>query len=251
MSRISTIVTNVRDILGDPNALRYSDDFLMRSLNTGLTRINLEAKLLKARTYIKLEINTSYYDISSIALDIDRVEYLEEAITSKTSVEMDMLDPEWRSKTGDKVKFVVFDTTKSGTFYTYPLLTENVLNNVTVNQIYGGIIDITVSDTLFQQPVDDIESYTYKYLAIYYTKKPDLVTISTTDENLEFDSLLDDALIYFISGTLLRVDSDTRNRQFGTEQYRLFSSYVDELRKKQGMSNNSVIYQEIPYRGFI
>lgn len=251
MSRILNIISDTRVVLGDPNGLRYPTDTLISLVNQALRRICLAANLLKTKSYVKLENNTAIYNLSPYALKIDRIEYLDKNIELKDSIELDKLDPDWHNTTGDTVQYIVMDNTSNGKFYIYPKLTNNVLNNITSNSLYGGIIDITVTDGLFELPVDTIGSYSYKYLTVYYTKKPDTVTIDTTDEEFEVDSAIDDAIMYFVTGFALRLDNDTLNRQFGVEQLQLFETSMTELKNKQSNSNNNLNYKEIPYKGFI
>ena len=88
-------------------------------------------------------------------------------------------------------------------------------------------------------------------MTIYYSKKPNLVTIDTTDEEFELDSSIDDTIVYFVTGFALRLDNDTLNRQFGVEQLQLYETAITELKNKQSISNNTLNYREIPYKGFI
>lgn len=251
MSRILNIISDTRAVLGDPNGLRYPTDTLISLVNQAIRKICLSANLLKAKSYIKLENNIALYNLSPYVLKIDRIEYIDKNVEIKTAIELDKLDSDWRNTTGESIEYIVMDNESNGKFVIYPKLTTNVLNNITSNSLYGGIIDVTVTDGLFEIPVDTIGSYGYKYLTIYYTKKPNQITIDTLDVDFELDSSIDDTIMYFVTGFALRLDNDTLNRQFGIEQLQLFETALTELKNKQSTDNNTLNYKEIPYTGFV
>ena len=88
------------------------------------------------------------------------------------------------------------------------------------------------------------------YLTCYIIKKPNAVTLATSDADFELDSMYDRALEYFVSGNALRMDSDTINRQFGAEQIQLYSQYVNNCITTVSKSSSAVMTRTIPYRGF-
>jgi hypothetical protein len=133
----------------------------------------------------------------------------------------------------------------------YPKIKEGTANIITQNQLYGGIIDIEVTDGLFNLPMsEEIETDLYKYLAIFYTAKPKTIAIDSPDEDIEIDTVHDKALAFYISGQALRYDADTLNRQFSAEQLQLFYSYVEASKNNEMSANNTFSRHTIPYRGF-
>lgn len=252
MSRITNILDECRDMLADTNKSRYSDDMLIRYLNKAIRKVCLTGNLIKAKSFIKIETNTAEYDLSNYATKIDRIEYIDKDVKVLTSIQLDALDSDWHNTTGDKVLYTVMDNTnKPCKFLIYPKITDNTLYNIENTSLYGGITDIIVTDELFEVPLDTLDTYSYKYLTVYYTKKPDLVAIDTLDIDIEFDDSIDDSLILFVTGFALRNDSDTQNIALSEKQLQLFDVFLTELAIKQSKNNNSLNYKEIPYRGFI
>ena len=133
MSRILNIITDVRAVLGDPNGLRYPTDTLISLVNQAIRKISLSANLLKAKSYIKIENNIASYDVSNLVLKFDRIEYLDKNLNVLNSTEMDALDSDWHNTIGADVQNVVIDNLSSGKFKIYPIITNNVYNNVMSN----------------------------------------------------------------------------------------------------------------------
>lgn len=250
MSRIQDILTNVRDILDDQSKTRWSDEKLIRILNSGIKDFVLNTECLKDRLFLQLAINTATYDLSNYVLKFNRVQFMESVIESRTHTEMDKLSATWQTDTGPEVKYVVFDTLKEGSIRVYPIPTAG--DEVVVqNQTYGALIDIYVNDDIFKIPsLVNADVGMTNYLVCNIVRKPNIVTIDTIDADMEIDSVYDRALEYFISGHCLRMDTDTNNRQFGAEQIQLYLQYVNKSSDMVSKASHSVDTRTIPYRGF-
>lgn len=252
MTRIESILLQVRDVLADHKKQRWSDEVLIRLFNEALLNFILQARTLKLKAYIELENNTAIYDFSKYAISVDRVQYLEKVLGSKTEEEMDKFDISWQIREGNEPELAVFDNQKQGVFRLYPIVTSNALDNIEQNSLYGILIDINVVDDLFKLPSFGNASYSgKKFIIVYYTGKPRIVTLSTLDDEIDLDSLYDQAIISYISGQALRFDADTLNRQFGAEQLSIYKSYVEQAKVKEAEANNTFIRRDIAYKGFI
>lgn len=252
MSRIETILANSRDLLGDnSNSPRWSDPILLRFLNEGLKDFIRSTKILRKKTYIKLEQNIAIYDLSQSVLSIDRIQYNGKALSVKSEEEMDKISLLWEDTVALEPAYTIFSNLKAGVFRIWPKVVEGSANIVTQNQAYGGLIDIEVTDELFSLPeIENVESDIYKYVSVIYNAKPILLTLDSLDSDIEIDEMHDIALQYYITGQALRVDQDTANRQFSAEQLALYSAYVDKTKTEQSVNNNTFSRQTIPYRGF-
>jgi len=251
MSRIQTILTNVRDVLSDEQATRWSDDKLIRYMNSGINEIVLYTQCLKERLFLEIEENAALYDLSEYVISFLRVQYLNKAIQAKTTDELDKINPRWQDEVGVEVLYVTFNDLPDGWLRIYPKI-QNGLNNVEQNQIYGGLVDITVNDDIYKVPsFGDLETDMEKYLVLHVVKKPQLVNIDTTDNELELDTIYDKAIEYYMTAQALRADTDTINRQFGAEQLQLFNSYLGQSRAKTTKASNVVKSRTIAYKGFM
>lgn len=252
MTRVQEILTSVRDVLADQKKLRWSDENLIRLFNEGLSNFILQAKTLKLRSYIELENSTALYNLSAYVVSIDRVQYLDRVLESKTEEDMDKLDLTWQSKTGAEPKYIIFDNLQKGIFRIFPRLDNSGLNNIEQNQLYGVLIDIEVNEDLYRIPSFNNAAFeSSKYMVIYYTGKPRKVYLESSDDEIDLDSLYDQAMIAYISGQALRYDADTLNRNFGAEQLSIYKSYVDQAKAKEAEANNTFIRREISYKGFV
>ena len=252
MTRVQSILISVRDVLADHKKQRWSDDVLIRLFNEGLLNFILQARTLKLKTYIELENNTAMYNLSDQVISIDRIQYLEKVLESKTEEDMDKLDISWQTKTGTEPKYVIFDNMQKGVFRIFPRLDNSGLNNIEQNQLYGILIDLEVNDDLYLIPSINNAAYSgKKFLIVYYIGKPKIVTFDTLDEDVDIDSLYDQAIVAYISGQALRFDADTLNRNFGAEQLSIYKSYVEQAKVKEAEANNTFIRREVSYKGFV
>lgn len=251
MSRIETIIENVRDTLGDdtPNSYRWTDAKLVRFLNSGIREIIATTHCLKERLYVALEDNVAIYNLSEFALQFLRVQYIDKVIEAKTSGQLTRLNVNWESAEGTEVQYVNFDNLPEGHLRIYPRVT-GALGNITANQTYGGLIDVTINDELLQIPgFENLEESISKYLIVDIVKKPTPVTISTLDTDFEINSAYDYALEYFITAKALRADTDTLSRAFGSEQLQLFAQALAPSKANLMLSNNIIPTREVKYQG--
>ena len=170
MSRITNIITNVRIDLGDTSTQRYTNDLLIRHLNSAISDFVLATKCLRERIYVGLSVSTAIYDLRPYVLEFLRTEYMGKNIEAKSYMELDNIDINWQSATGTEVKYVTFDHLSKGYIRIYPRV-EGSINIVTQNSLYGGLIDITIGDDDYQIPsIKDVESILEKYLVLYVVK---------------------------------------------------------------------------------
>lgn len=246
MSRITDIIENVRVDLGDSDAQRYSDTTLLRHLNAAISDFVLATKCLKERLYVGLNENTAIYDLRPYVLDFIRVEYLGKNIEAKSFTELDLICRDWQIKTGTEVEYITFEHMSKGMFRIYPRV-SGAIDNIEQNSLYGGLIDITINDDDYQVPsIQDIESELEKYLVMYIVKKPKIVTLL---DELETSEEYDRALEKYVKAMCLISDTDSINRQYGTEQLQLYSAYVPLVKNSEALSNNVVDDRVIRYKG--
>lgn len=248
-TRVSSILLKVRrDILADTDSTRWSNDTLLSHLTSGVNDFLLRTKVTKSSLYIPLEKNVGLYTIKDYSQQILRVQFLEKSLRVKTSPEMDLLDPEWENTVGIEPKYVIFHNLPQGTFRIYPKIESLGISVTTANQVYGGIIDIDVTDDLFRVPTaENVTILNDKYLKVTYIKKQNEVTLDTV---LDLDTMYDEALTYYVSGMALRNDADTQNRAFGAEQLKLYDSIVTVAKNNESLSNNTLSPDTTGYKGF-
>lgn len=249
MSRITNIISNVRIDLGDTNIQRYTDDILIRHLNSAISEFVLATKCLRERIYIGLSVSAAIYDLRPYVLEFIRTEYLGRNIEAKSYVELDKIDVDWQSATGTEVKYVTFDHLNKGMIRVYPRV-EGAIDIVTQNSLYGGLIDITIGDDDYQIPsIEDVESNLDQYLIVYVIKKPKVITINTIDTDLELHSMYDKALELYVTAMCLRSDTDAVNRQYGNEQLQLYVNYVESCKNSESVDSNIIHDRIVEYRG--
>ena len=248
MSRITNIISNIRTDLGDTNINRYTNDNLIRHLNTGINEFVLATKCLKERLYVGLNTSSAIYDVRPYALEFIRAEYMNKNIEAKSFSDLDRLDSEWQITVGTSIQFITFDHLSKGMFRIYPKV-SGAMNIVTQNQTYGGLIDITIGDDDYQIPsIEDVEENIEQYLVLYIVKKPNAVTIDTLDSALELPAIYDAGLENYVKAMCLRSDTDAINRAYGNECLQLYTNYVDSAKVSETIGNNTINDRIIPYR---
>ena len=251
MSRVLSILSKAREELGDVNNTRFTDSKLLEHLNDGIKDFILSTKSLKERLYVELASNVAIYDISKYALFVERVEYMNTKIDTLSFKELDSINAMWQYETGNVVKAITFEHQSKGAFRIYPRL-NTVSNNIVSSSDYGILVDFSLDDDIVGIPsIIDVEQNLQAYLVLYVIKKPNIITLTTPDEELELDELYDKAFVHYIKAQCLRNDSDSNNRQFGNEELSAYAMYVVNNNKDFALDNQVSGDRIIQYKGFM
>lgn len=251
MSRVLSILSKAREELGDVNNTRFTDSKLLEHLNDGIKDFILSTKSLKERLYVELASNVAIYDISKYALFVERVEYMNTKIDTLSFTELDSINAMWQYETGNVVKAITFEHQSKGAFRIYPRL-NTVSNNIVSSSDYGILVDFSLDDDIVGIPsISDVEQNLQAYLVLYVIKKPNVITLTTPDEELELDELYDKAFVHYIKAQCLRNDSDSNNRQFGNEELSAYAMYVVNNNKDFALDNQVSGDRIIQYKGFM
>ena len=251
MSRVLSILSKAREELGDTNNTRFTDGKLLEHLNDGIKDFILSTKSLKERLYVELASNVAIYDISKYALFVERVEYMNTKIDTLSFKELDSINAMWQYETGNVVKAITFEHQSKGSFRIYPRL-NTVNNNIVSSSDYGILVDFSLDDDIVGIPsIIDVEQNLHAYLVLYVIKKPNIITLTTPDEELELDELYDKAFVHYIKAQCLRNDSDNNNRQFGNEELSAYAMYIVNNNKDFALDNQVSGDRIIQYKGFM
>lgn len=251
MSRVLSILSKAREELGDTNNTRFTDGKLLEHLNDGIKDFILSTKSLKERLYVELASNVAIYDISKYALFVERVEYMNTKIDTLSFKELDSINTMWQYETSNTVKAITFEHQSKGSFRIYPRL-NTVDNNIVSSSDYGILVDFSLDDDIVGIPsIIDVEQNLQAYLVLYVIKKPNVITLTTPDEELELDELYDKAFVHYIKAQCLRNDSDSNNRQFGNEELSAYAMYVVNNNKDFALDNQVSGDRIIQYKGFM
>ena len=251
MSRVLSILSKAREELGDVNNTRFTNSKLLEHLNDGIKDFILSTKSLKERLYVELASNVAMYDISKYALFVERVEYMNTKIDTLSFTELDSINTMWQYETGNVVKAITFEHQSKGAIRIYPRL-NTVSNNIVSSSDYGILVDFSLDDDIVGIPsIIDVEQNLQAYLVLYVIKKPNIITLTTPDEELELDELYDKAFVHYIKAQCLRNDSDSNNRQFGNEELSAYAMYIVNNNKDFALDNQVSGDRIIQYKGFM
>jgi hypothetical protein len=247
MSRIENILANIRNDVSDEKETRWSDADILLKINQAVLDFVGKTKILKDTALIELETNQNFYDISDIALDILRVQYLNKTVHAITEQQLASLDPYWEDTVSSSFTHVVFEDLKKGSFKIYPKVEDLTLNIFEQNQPYGILIDITTDINVYSL-IEDATGID-KFMTVYYVKRPSIIEIDTLDEDIPLPEEYDKAIIFYTTGMLLRGDSDAQNRSFSAEQLQLYGNEVISASGTSSSNNNSVNSRQTSYNG--
>jgi len=217
----SEIIDQVREVLADPDADRWSDSRLVTLLNYGVKDLVFNTNILNSIFYFELDTENTTFDLSEKLLKIERVEYQGKDVPLLTHAQMDRLNPDWQSdSTADAVEAIIYDKFNPAVIRVYPSLTDVTYQSVTDSN-YGILISFNIS---FEPSYITIEDYlsepdVNKYIAVYGVPKPDVIVDVDSDRPL--DSQWDEILVHYVVGHALRADMDAQNRAFGNEELML------------------------------
>lgn len=120
MTRVEKILTRARDTLGDQDKTRWSDERLIRLLDSGQKDLCRRAKLLRAKAEFIVFDGKSYYDMPEDFLLLDKVVINNDPIPLIGHTDLDMKVSKWETKRG-AVTNVVFDKQLRGKIRLFPI----------------------------------------------------------------------------------------------------------------------------------
>ena len=207
-----TIQERVRYILDDLNKDRYNDTILDTIIKEAIHTLSIHLK--------------SFYDFAQVSTDKQGYFSLPNCLLlstvfSKDKCQIPLLTEQeirdqfgcsWREDTGSEVKAIVYGSTSSTVYRVYPKV-DSLMGVENLEQVLLSTIHISKADVSTQLEESKLVA---EYVGI-----PPLDNIPP---------LWEKAIVYYVSGTLLRFDKDEQNRQFGNEQYQYFKEELRELK---------------------
>ena len=245
---VGDLLTSVRDTLSDTSKTRWTDATLIRHLNEGIKDISLRTKTPLTTCFIEVELNTHTYNLSNLFVQIERVELMSNYLPFVSHREMDAFDINWKFTTGEPTK-VVYDKQNPATIRLYPIPSSGTSDNISYNQIYGGIIDIDYTCDVFNIPeIGELDDVPY-FIAI--TGIPKIANYTSIDDSLDIYYFYEDALVHYILYKALRADMDTQNRTAANEEYALYAEKIKGTIENVVVSSATSAELASPYKGFV
>lgn len=249
MARIENILLKVSETIADPEFLRYSKPTVLRTINEAINNFSMLTKVIRRRYFVGIEKGMAEYKLRNYLHNIDRVQFMYQVLEVKTEEEMDEINLKWQEEVGEVPKYVIFDNLNQCNFRIYPKLVANTIDIVDYNSIYGCISDIELTDDTIFIPHKGCGNFNKAFLIVYGAGVHKTVYETTEDDDLEWGSIYDDAIIAYTAGQLYRMNADSLNRQLGAEQLQIYSGIVGETMKKEAKANNTTL-RELNYIGF-
>lgn len=200
---VSTLIASIRDIISDPDGTRWNDTRLIELIDEAQKDICKQTKVLRTTKHLVAHPDQANYSLPEDMRLLSRVLYNGVRLVFKSHDELDKLSTSWESDTGTP-KYVVFDKLDRGILKLYPIpdFTENVPFE---------LADATL-------------------MTIYYVQNPTTLVADTDD--LQLDDSYKTLIEFYVSGKLLRSDQDSQNREFGGEQFQLYTLEIGEMKKE-------------------
>lgn len=224
------IIKESRYILSDKSADRWSDDRLLTLLNDGILDIAKNTTLFVETLIYAIPNLVPDIDLTSQALKIVRVEYLDVVIPFYSFEEMDKKGPRlWQHETGTEVKAIVYDKQKNMVLKLYPIITNSFNPHISYNSLFGIVTDISYSDIqpVVMNRIGDIANIPDKaLLKFYYVRKHAKITDINTDLNI--DDLVKNPLTHYIAGMALRDNQVAQNLNFASQEIQIYAGMIED-----------------------
>lgn len=243
---ISSILSLVRDRLADPQEQRWSNDRLLRLLDSAQKDFARQTECFKGTAEIPVEVNKAVYQLPADCWKIMRAHYADKGIPLYSYEYMDTIDSSWYVRTGAEIKNVVFDKRNENEVRFYPIIDEPILANVytfenegagsnlgvvtaiddfTFNSPYGvvtNMFSVDIQQEILNSPygvVTDIAEVDGN-VTIFYIRDP--ATISSTTDKLEIGLRWENALEHYVVGNCFLDDLDTQYQARGATALQLY-----------------------------
>lgn len=230
MSRTQTILDNARGSLADPHKERWSDDRLLALLSKAQIHFATESRLFVSKHAINIQLNNPDYQLPEDAFLLVRAVGPNGRIPLISSYSLDKKDPDWQTKTGTEIQYLVYDIQSPNKFRLYPIITEQPqAAPYTFNSVFGVTVEFDSLECAVVSDVYGVVSDTDVYLHVQYIKIPTRLTL-VTDELL-VPRVYDDILEHYVVGHAFRDDLDTQNRSLGAEHMQLYYTGLETAKR--------------------
>lgn len=247
---IPSILSLVRDRLADPDKQRWSDDRLLRLLDSAQKDFARQTECFKGTFSLPLSANKAVYTLPTDCWRIMRAHFYDVNLPLYSYEHMDSLDINWYTKTGPEVKAVVFDKRNESEIRFYPIMDESILDNVytfvnetdvdyaggnlgvvtaiddfTFNMPYGVVTELFSVDVQHDEMdtvygvVTDIAEANSNVVIIYIRDPKTITSISNT---LEIGARWEQAMENYVVGNCFLDDLDTQYQARGATALQLY-----------------------------
>lgn len=274
---ISSILSLVRDRLADPQEQRWSNDRLLRLLDSAQKDFARQTECFKGTAEIPLEVNRAVYPLPAGCWKITRAHYADKNIPLYSYEHMDSLDSSWYVRTGSAIQAVVFDKRNEGEVRFYPIMDESILTNVYTfeNLDYtdyaGGSLGVVtaIDDFTFTSPfgvVTDLFSVDVKQtefnsmlgvvtdiaeadrsVTIFYIRDPK--TITSSSDTLEIGLRWETAMENYVVGNCFLDDLDTQYQARGAAALQLYDRELQVAKRAFSRDSTRSNQYQTDYNG--
>ena len=143
MSRISDLITDIRDTLADVNGTRWADTRLVSLIQDAQEDIVLHTGLLRAKTTISLVLGQSEYSLPSDTLCATRARFNGSKVHFKSHAQMDAKSDSWETTEGNNIEFIIYDKQNRKNITIYPIPTSFV-DETSITTINEGTTETLV-----------------------------------------------------------------------------------------------------------
>lgn len=235
MGRVLDIVTRARDTLADYTPKKWKNDRLLRVFSEGQKKIARETFSLRYTGTIQLCSGYHTYKLDSTLIEplgglplalFRIVNHAGKDCKFITAQKIAEINADWRTETGNDITHIIYDHKKPLQFRVYPIpLTADITTSGesfnTTEEPFADAATISEAITIESNFDITLEVAPIMMQVEFYHTPPDITLIE--DTNLLVSEHFDLALKHYITGMLLRDDTDAQNRSFGIEELKLFN----------------------------
>lgn len=237
MTRVQTILTNARGALSDPDKERWTDARLLSLLSKAQIHFATKSRLFINTSQIVIQLNNADYELPGDAFLLIRVVGPDGRIPLISSYELDRKDPDWQTRTGERIENIVYDLKSPGKFKIFPVITQQPeAAPYEFDSLYGVAVSLDTTECVEINDQYGVISDTDVFMAAQYIRIPARLEADT--DELEVPYVYDDVLENYVVAHAFRDDLDTQHRTLGAEYLALYNDGLNDA-KDAHMSSNT------------
>lgn len=247
---LATLRSAMQTAALDPTGKYNTAAICLDRINLALAQVAQDTSCRRATTTITVNAGQAVYSLTSVAprvIDVLRValppsenDTAEQLLTFLTMEEIDGIDFQWRSTTGDPTAYMRWgDGFTALRLYPEPTSTYTAITDAsaaTFSDLYGGIIDLSgLTDSEFDALYGGVIDAAYKYGSLrvdYVASSTDLANNSDSVETVGgIPVQYQDAVFYYAMFLLSQIQTPVATAINGDQYMALYQAEVAKCRQ--------------------
>ncbi len=242
-----TVITAVRNRLGDIDKEKWDDDTLLLYVSMCQSDICMHADIYKKETLITLIDDTLVYDLPTDFVALNRLEYLGIVMPIESRNTIDAGDASFPCALKDNLIYNEIEIRLGEIYIDLRQALTNVYGVVTsgigdheLDNVYGVVATVDVTPTTDPTDLDK--------LRVFYTAVPPIYTTGEMGRELEVPDVWFGAFLHYVCGMALQDDNDANNIERGELENAKYARLLANIMKNMSKDSTSNIASKLTTR---